>query len=174
MAVTGRMKKPGTAASPGVGASATEGIVPVASLTGGTAGANKPSSLTVMDPPTAPKFKMRSKEIGFAILAGAAQSLLPSLRAGANAGVLAFGSPAPTACYEIYTAWKEDDQPLAELKQQRVAATATRIAGQMGIPALKYAMELNGYYGGPARLPLLPLTGDDRKEVEKLMSDIRN
>ena len=89
-------------------------------------------------------------------------------------GVLAFASPAPQACYEVYTAWKEDDQSLAELKQHRIAAPATRIAGQMGLPALKYAMELNGYYGGTARMPLLPLTAADRTEVEKLMADIRN
>jgi hypothetical protein len=35
-------------------------------------------------------------------------------------------------------------------------------------------MDFNGYYGGPARLPLLPLTSDQKAEVEKLMTDIRN
>jgi len=33
---------------------------------------------------------------------------------------------------------------------------------------------LNGYYGGPSRLPLLPLTADQKTEVERLMADIRN
>ena len=45
---------------------------------------------------------------------------------------------------------------------------------QMGIPALKYAMDLNGYFGGPSRLPLLPLTAAEKLEVEQLMADIRN
>jgi 4-hydroxy-2-oxoglutarate aldolase len=44
----------------------------------------------------------------------------------------------------------------------------------MGIPALKYAMDLNGYYGGPARLPLLPLTAAEKTEIEQLMRDLRN
>lgn len=118
--------------------------------------------------------KTRQKEVGFQILAGAAQRLLPSLEAGAVGAVLAFASPAPTACYEIYAAWKEGDAELARLKQERISNSATRVGAELGIPALKYAADLNGYYGGPPRLPLLPLTADQRAEVEQLMSDIRN
>lgn len=117
---------------------------------------------------------MRKKEVGFQLLAGSAQKLLASLEAGAAGAVLAFGAAAPTACFEIYTAWKDGDKELAQLKQQRIVEPATRIASQMGIPALKYALDLNGYYGGPPRLPFLPLTGEQRAEVEKLMSDVRN
>jgi 4-hydroxy-2-oxoglutarate aldolase len=39
---------------------------------------------------------------------------------------------------------------------------------------LKYGMDLNGYYGGPARLPLLPLRADLKHEVEELLADVRN
>ena len=118
--------------------------------------------------------KTRQKEIGFQILAGQAQKLHPSLDAGAVGAVLAFADPAPTACYEIYAAWKEGDADLARLKQERISTAAAEVAGQFGIPALKYAMDLNGYYGGPPRLPLLPLTADAKYEVERLMADIRN
>jgi dihydrodipicolinate synthase/N-acetylneuraminate lyase len=118
--------------------------------------------------------KTRQKEVGFQVLAGTAQRLLPALEAGAVGAVLAFATPAPTACYEIFTAWKEGDVKLAREKQQRVSASAIRVASELGIPALKYALDLNGYYGGPPRLPLLPLTGDLKAEVEELMSDIRN
>ncbi len=118
--------------------------------------------------------KTRQKEVGFQVLAGAAQRLLPSLEAGAVGAVLAFATPAPTACYEVYAAWKEGDQELARLKQERITAAATRVGSELGIPALKYAMDLNGYYGGLPRLPLLPLTADLKIEVEKLMQDIRN
>jgi len=116
----------------------------------------------------------RQKEVGFQILAGTAQRLLPGLNAGAVGGVLAFATPAPTACYEIYAAWKEGDASLARVKQERISASATRVASELGIPGLKYALDLNGYYGGPPRLPLLPLTSDLKAEVEKLMSDMRN
>jgi len=120
------------------------------------------------------QLKTREKEVGFQILAGSAQKLHSSLEAGAVGAVLAFASPAPTACYEIYTAWKEGDADLSRLKQERITAAAIRVGSELGIPALKYACDLNGYYGGAPRLPLLPLTAELKAEVERLMSDIRN
>ena len=69
---------------------------------------------------------------------------------------------APTACYEIYAAWKEGDAELARLKQERIAVAAQRVVGDLGVPGVKYGMDFNGYFGGPARLPLLPLTAKRR------------
>jgi 4-hydroxy-2-oxoglutarate aldolase len=146
-------------------------LVSVASLAGGSSSGSAPSSTAVK---VTAGIKTRQKEIGFQLLAGAAQKLDAALQAGAVGGVLALASCAPTACFEVYAARKEDDSELATLKQQRIAKAAERVAGELGIPAIKYAMDLNGYYGGPARLPLLPLTADVKSEVEQLMSDIRN
>jgi 4-hydroxy-2-oxoglutarate aldolase len=138
---------------------------------GAAEGGLKPSSsaVNVID-----GLKTRQKEIGFQVLSGLAQHLKPALDAGAVGAVLAFASPAPTACYEIYAAWKERDNALALLKQERVTSAAKRVGGELGIPGLKYAMDLNGYFGGWARLPLLPLTAELKTEVELLMADIRN
>ena len=118
--------------------------------------------------------KTRQKDVGFQVLAGAAQRLLPSLESGAVGAVLAFASPAPTACYEVYAAWKEGDQELARIKQERISRAAARVGSELGVPGLKYAADLNGYYGGPSRLPFLPLTADLKGELEQLMADIRN
>ena len=118
--------------------------------------------------------KVREKEVGFQVLVGAAQKLFDSLQAGAVGAILAFADPAPTALYEVYAAWKDGDLKLAQEKQQRVSDAAVRVAGQMSIPGIKYACDLNGYYGGPVRLPLLPLTAELRAEVERLMAGIKN
>jgi 4-hydroxy-2-oxoglutarate aldolase len=118
--------------------------------------------------------KTRQKEVGFQVLVGAAQKLEPSLQAGATGAILAFANPAPTACYEIYAAWKEGDAELARVKQERIAKAAERLVGGLSIPGVKYAMDFNGYFGGPVRLPLLPLTSDGKAEIEKLMESIRN
>ena len=118
--------------------------------------------------------KTRQKEAGFQVLVGAAQKLEPSLQVGAIGAILGFACPAPTACYEIYAAWKEGDHELAKLKQTKIAKAAQQIVGDFGIPATKYAMDLNGYYGGLPRLPLLPVTADVKLGVENLMADIRN
>jgi len=118
--------------------------------------------------------KTRQKEVGFQVLVGLAQKLEPSLQAGAVGGILAFADAAPTACYEIYAAWKEGDSELARLKQERIAKATERVSGELGIPGLKYGMDLNGYFGGLSRLPLLPLTAALKAEVEALLADIRN
>lgn len=160
-AVTPRMLK----ASTGENGKGGE-LVQVAGL-----GGAKPSSAAVN---VVSGIKTRQKEVGFQVLAGLAQKLEPSLQAGAVGAVLAFADVAPTACYEIYAAWKEGDAALARLKQERITNAAQRVGSELGIPGMKYGMDLNGYYGGPARLPLLPLTADLKHEVEQLLADVRN
>lgn len=124
-------------------------------------------------PPVAP-IKTRSKEVGFQVLTGSAGKLLESLEAGAAGAVLGFAACAPQACQEIYLAWKDHDLALAAEKQQRIAAASQRIAGELGINGVKYACDFNGYYGGRARAPLVPLTGDVKTEIEGLLAQIRN
>jgi len=152
------------------GSSGGEGeLVQVAALAGSSLG--KPSSAAVT---LVGKMKTRQKEAGFQVLVGAAQKLQPSLDAGAVGAILAFACVAPTSCYEIYAAWKEGDAGLARLKQERIARAAQRVVGELGIPGVKYGMDFNGYFGGPARLPLLPLTGEVKSEMERLLADVRN
>ncbi|HME56851.1 MAG TPA: dihydrodipicolinate synthase family protein, partial [Terracidiphilus sp.] len=169
-AVTGRMLQ--AAASP----ASSEGGALVS--IGGPANARsdkdaapKPSSSAVK---VVGSLKTRQKEVGFQVLVGAAQKLAPSLDVGAVGAILAFADCAPTACYEIYAAWKEGDAKLAQEKQERIAKAAVRIVGELSIPGVKYAMDFNGLYGGPPRLPLLALTADKKAEVEKLLENIRN
>ena len=154
-------------------------LVQVAALTGGAEASPQSSPPSTTKPWSAAvtvvgHLKTRQKEVGFQVLIGAAQKILPSLQAGAVGGILAFACPAPTACYEIHAAWKEGDADLARLKQERIIKAAQRVASDLGISALKYALDWNGYYGGPARLPLLPLTAELKAEVEQLMVDLRN
>ena len=123
--------------------------------------------------PPPPIFKTRTREVGFQVLCGSAQTLLSSLAAGATGGVLAMAAFAPQACAEIHMAWKDRDEKLADEKQQRVVAAADFICGRLGVPGVKYACDLNGYYGGLPRLPLLPLTAAERDEVERSLLNIR-
>jgi 4-hydroxy-2-oxoglutarate aldolase len=144
-------------------------LVPVGVLSGEST--PKPSSSAVS---VVGKIKTRQKEAGFQVLVGAAQKLQPSLDAGAVGAILGFACPAPTACYEIFAAWKEGDAELARLKQERIAKAAVRVVGDFGVPGVKYGMDLNGYYGGPSRLPFLPLTAQLKTEIETLLADLKN
>ena len=169
-AVTGRMLQ--AAASPASrDGEALVSIVAPANARSDIAPAPKPSSAAVK---VVGSLKTRHKDVGFQVLVGAAQKLAPSLDAGAVGAILAFADCAPTACYEIYAAWKEGDIALAREKQARIAQAAQRIVGELSIPAVKYAMDFNGLYGGSPRLPLLPLTSDKKAEVERLLETIRN
>ena len=180
-AVTPRMFK---AASEGTGTNGE--LVPVGALAAnaksdhvGTGAPARPAERSSAAPSSAAismvgSLKTRQKEVGFQVLVGAAHKLYPSLEAGAVGAILAFADAAPTACYEIYAAWKEGDQALAQLKQERIAKAAERVVGSLSIPGVKYAMDFNGYYGGAVRLPLLPLTAEMKAEVETLLENIRN
>jgi 4-hydroxy-2-oxoglutarate aldolase len=164
-AVTPRMLARASAGNAGNG----DQLVSLGALSGNSTAKPSSSAVTVVG-----EMKTRQKEVGFQVLVGAAQKLQPSLDAGAVGAILAFACPAPTACYEIYAAWKEGDGELARIKQERIAKAAQRVAGDLGVPAIKYAMDFNGYYGGLSRLPFLPLTAALKQEIEQLLADIRN
>jgi 4-hydroxy-2-oxoglutarate aldolase len=121
-----------------------------------------------------PRIKTRGKEVGFQVLVGAAHTLLDSFLAGASGGVLGFAAPAPTICFEIHAAFKDNDVELARSKQLALAPATKRVVSELGIPAIKYAMDLNGYYGGLPRLPLLPPTQAQKAEIEAMMNSFRN
>jgi dihydrodipicolinate synthase/N-acetylneuraminate lyase len=134
-------------------------------LSGGTA---------VAAPPVPAVKAMRKKSVGFQVLCGSAEHMLASLEAGASGAVLALAACAPQACQEIYTAWKENDPALAALKQERVVQASRYVSGALGVPGIKHGCDLNGYYGGRPRLPLLPLDADQQAEVARVMGDVRN
>jgi dihydrodipicolinate synthase/N-acetylneuraminate lyase len=153
-AVTGRMNS-----APAVAAA---NVVPASAL----------GQVAVAAPPATPK--TRTKDVGFQVMVGSAHLLHSMLEAGAVGAILAFADCAPTACFEIYTAWKENDADLARQKQERIRQASLKVVGEFGVPGLKYALDFNGYYGGPPRLPLLPPTAEVKAEVERLLQDIRN
>jgi len=125
---------------------------------------------------TAPKaaLKTRTKDVGFQVLTGSASIILSSLEAGAVGAILGFAACAPQACQEVYFAWKDHDLKLAAEKQQRIAQPSQRITAELGISGVKYACDFNGYYGGYARQPLLPIDANAKWEIETLLAGIRN
>jgi 4-hydroxy-2-oxoglutarate aldolase len=179
-AVTPRMLKAAAAESE----KQSRELVSVASLAGSAEAVERRASPPVHDdtgtkPSSAGvtvvgKLKTRQKEVGFQVMVGAAHQLGPSLSLGAVGAILAFACPAPMACYEISAAFKDGDHALAREKQERVRLAAQRVVGDLGIPGVKYSMDLNGYCGGPSRLPLLPLSGEQKVEIERLMAGIKS
>ncbi len=119
------------------------------------------------------KTLIASVKPGFQVLSGNAPTLFTALRAGAVGGVLAFANAAPYACITIWEAFRMREEEAGLDWQQRITAPATLVTVKYGIPGLKYAMDLNGYYGGAPRLPLLPVNPTVRKEIEAAFDGIR-
>ncbi len=156
-AVTERMMVPAS--------ESLDAFVPVGEITGGLApAATLPAA----------SLKTRTKQVGFQVLTGSASTILESLEAGASGAILGLASCAPQACQEVYFAWKDHDLQLAREKQDRLVRPNQRVLAEMGISGVKYACDFNGFYGGYPRLPLLPLTAQEKVEVEQLFADMRN
>jgi 4-hydroxy-2-oxoglutarate aldolase len=131
-------------------------------------------SMAVATASSQPGLQTRTKQVGFQLLTGSGRNLYACLEAGATGGVISLANFAPQAVHEIYTAWKDKDEPLAAEKQERVIQPELEICVRFGIPGVKHAMDVNGYFGGRARMPLLPLTADEKQTVESLLLDLRN
>ena len=80
----------------------------------------------------------------------------------------------PSESGHLYFTLKDGDAQLAEEKQARLKAAVERMEGDLGIAGIKFGCDLNGYFGGRPRLPVLPSDGEQRAEIEALMSGLRN
>ncbi len=150
-----------------------ESVLAQAALVQLTVPGGETITATMPEPPQ-PTLKTRTKEVGFQVLSGSAETILASLEAGATGGVLALAACLPQACQEVYWAWKDNDPVLAVEKQQRILAASALVAGKYGIAGIKHACDLNGYYGGRPRLPLLPLEAVAQEEIAQALLTLRH
>lgn len=124
------------------------------------------------DPETIQRI-LRDARKGFQVLAGSAGSLWPSLDAGASGAVPAFANAAPYACITIWEAHRMREREAALDWQTRIAHPAELVGARYGIAGLKHAMDRNGFYGGPCRLPLRPLSVEAKAEIDQAFDGIR-
>jgi 4-hydroxy-2-oxoglutarate aldolase len=105
----------------------------------------------------------------FKILVGSAPTLFPSLVQGACGGIVAIACALPAMTTRLYELYSSGDWKAAAELQARLTPPAEAVTAVFGIPGLKYAMTLMGFYGGEARLPLLPLKADQRTRLESIL-----
>lgn len=116
---------------------------------------------------------IREVKPGFQVLVGSAPTLWASLQAGAVGAVLAFANAAPYATITIWEAHRTREAEAGKDWQGRIARAAQLVTTKHGIPGLKYAMDLNGYYGGPPRLPLAPPSLEAQREIAAAFAEIK-
>jgi 4-hydroxy-2-oxoglutarate aldolase len=110
---------------------------------------------------------------GFQVLTGSAPILAPSLAVGCAGAVLAFANVAPFATVSIWEAHRSREFAAAMDWQKRILRAAQLVTVKYGVPGLKYAMDLNGYYGGPPRLPLTAIGPEAKLEIEKAFDGLK-
>ena len=107
---------------------------------------------------------------GFQVLAGSGGFLLPALSVGAVGGILALANIAPGHCIMIHQLFNEGRVKEAQAIQLSLIALNTLITSKWGVPALKTAMDTLGLYGGPVRMPLLPISPENKKVLNSMLS----
>jgi 4-hydroxy-2-oxoglutarate aldolase len=108
----------------------------------------------------------------FRTLVGSSSTLFESLEAGACGAILALACAFPELCVEIYEKSRAGDRAAARSLAQKLIAPAKMLGPQYGIAGLKYALDRLGYYGGPPRLPLLPVNEAARQEIDGLLANL--
>ena len=116
---------------------------------------------------------LREVKHGFQVLVGSAPTLWPSLLMGASGAILAYANAAPYSVIAIWEAFRTREEAAGLDWQNRIGRPAVLVTTKYGVPGLKYAMDLNGYYGGPPRLPLSPPTPEAKKEIEEAFANLK-
>ena len=112
---------------------------------------------------------IRSARPGFQVLAGSAGFLYPALCLGAIGGVLALANIAPQQCCDIVSLFKYGKHEEARELQLRMIAPNAAVTARFGVPGLKAALDMLGYYGGPPRSPLLPLNEAQKDTLRSVL-----
>jgi len=108
----------------------------------------------------------------FDYLLGAASVFLPGLIIGASGGIITLSGVAPKLCLRLYELFLKKDWSKAVKLQQKLIPLNRAIIEKFGIPAVKYALDRLGYYGGPCRPPLRSLHKPGRKEMDSILEKL--
>lgn len=118
------------------------------------------------------KETVEAVESGFQVLSGSGVNFGDALNIGACGAILAIANATPRASLSVWEAFRSEQRDAAREWQMRIAPLAKMIGAKYGIPGLKYAMDLNGFYGGPPRLPFAPLDEQECEEVSRALKTL--
>lgn len=109
---------------------------------------------------------------GFHVLGGSPRACVEALEQGAHGLVLDLAAAIPYVAITIWEALRTREAAAARDWQARMQAAADLVE-KHGVPALKCALDLNSYYGGPPRLPLSVVPPAVKREMEAALADLK-
>jgi 4-hydroxy-2-oxoglutarate aldolase len=116
---------------------------------------------------------MKSCPTDFMIFQGTGSVLFTSLMLGARGGILALTNMAPAETVEIFESVHEGELDRAREIQMRLITLNERVVNTYGVPGIKCALDLLGYFGGHPRPPLQPVSQETREAIAHLLRDAR-
>jgi len=108
-------------------------------------------------------------EAEFSVMVGTAGALFGALALGCVGGVLALANVAPQNCVKIHALVKEGNFEAAKQLQIKMIPVNQAVTATYGVPGLKAAMDMLGYFGGDPRPPLLPATEKEKSEIREIL-----
>ncbi len=110
----------------------------------------------------------------FRVFAGSASYLLPSLAVGAVGAVAALANIFPQAVCDVQALFEAGEMEDARTVQASLIAANTAVTTLYGVPGLKAALEITASYGGNPRMPLQPLTSQQRDQLAAMLQEVHS
>jgi 4-hydroxy-2-oxoglutarate aldolase len=112
---------------------------------------------------------IRRADPSFYVLAGSANFFYPSLAMGVTGGILALANIAPDESVKMLELFNAGEMDKGRKLHLRMLPVNLAITSRFGVSGLKAALDMVGFYGGPPRLPLLPLDAERRQELRHVL-----
>jgi 4-hydroxy-2-oxoglutarate aldolase len=116
---------------------------------------------------------VRRADPSFQVLAGSANFFYPSQAIGVTGGILALANIAPEASVALFELFHEGRIDEGRELHLQMLPVNLAVTSKWGVSGLKAAMDMLGYYGGPPRLPLVPLNGERRSELRAILQQAK-
>ena len=108
-------------------------------------------------------------DANFDLLVGTAGALFGALALGCVGGVLALANVAPFQCVKIYELIKAGNFEAAKKMQLKMIPVNQAVTATYGVPGLKAAMDMLGYFGGEPRPPLLTASESEKAQIREIL-----
>jgi len=110
----------------------------------------------------------------FKVLAGSAGYLLPALSVGAGGAISALANVFPQEVCDVQALFDAGQLDAARRLQARLIPANNAVTTLYNVSGLKAALELTAGYGGLPRMPLLPLTAQERVTLSDMLRIVRD
>jgi 4-hydroxy-2-oxoglutarate aldolase len=114
------------------------------------------------------RFQNITKNEDFQILTGTASAWFPALTLGVQAGIFALANCNPSELAEVQELYENGEIDKAQELYRKLSVLNTTVTASYGVPGLKYACDILGYKGMFPRSPLLPLSEEKKRDIERI------